>query len=164
MISVYNMSQFNKWRVQMQIKYFNGEKSKNKFTAKDGIVFEPEANSFVLRITSSKNQTNSRVVMDEKLDEDFGKFIKPTKILSTGNGNANPQKDEMRIVTFNIPEEGIAYKAIFSNSHKSYSTRPMKIMSLVEGGKWTTVASPSKKLILQCQKAEDEIQKYYWSK
>lgn len=130
------------------------------FFETDGIAYNPSAESYIMRIKRRNRPLYAQVILDEKLNKDFGKLIRPSKVSSLAWGMTDDKGKRMSILSFNVPEEGIAYKMIFDYTWSRTTDMPIKIFSSTEEGKWTVVREPSEDLIHRFKEEREKISDY----
>ena len=114
--------------------------------------------AYLVRISNRKTGNYAQFIMNEKLDQDAWKFIKPSEVSRLSWGTRNPDRKKMGIVTFNIPEEGIAYKAIYDQT--AGDEQPTKVFSSVEEGKWTVMPDPSVNVLRRFSQERERLYNY----
>ena len=127
----------------------------------ENITYDTSIGAYVFRIASRQNSELLKVILDEKGVEetDFTLVeanIKGSYTAKLAYSNRNLNKATMEMVTFNVPQEGTAYKAIF----RIKSDVPTKVFISKEEGRWKAISDIPNTLLTTILQKRDLLRSY----
>lgn len=116
--------------------------TKDYFELKD-INYDSSRRMYVYRTINKHTGDVSNIILDEEFSNEVGNLNKDKHTTQFSYASRNPNTETMEIVSFNIPSEKKAYKAVFESAGKE----PVKIFEMDFGGKWKNLKNPSEELL-----------------